>query len=94
LDIADAYTPRVVELLQTVFARQGVPVRLRFLPESLAVAAALAAEATWTLLQRAGEPPLTRYVVRQLARPSRLDITPAQRQLGYAPRWTIHDGPL
>ena len=94
LDIADAFTPTVAELLRTVFDRQGVPVTLRFVPESLAYSAAVLGEVAWRVLQRRDDPPLTRYVVRQLARPSVLDIGPAVRQLGYAPRWDCRTGPL
>ena len=93
-DIADVETPTVAELLHTVFDRQREPVRLRFIPEPAATIAALASEVVWHLLRRQNEPPLTRYVVRQLARPSVLDIAPAQRALGYAPRWDFRTGPL
>jgi nucleoside-diphosphate-sugar epimerase len=93
-DIADAHAPRVAELLRTVFARQAEPVRLRFVPEPMALGVAVVSEAVWQLFRRSGEPPLTRYVVRQLARPSVLDIRPAQRLLDYAPRCDYRTGPL
>jgi nucleoside-diphosphate-sugar epimerase len=94
LDVADADTPRVDELLRTLLERYGERVQLRFVPEAAAHALALGSEALWTLLRRSDDPPLTRYVVRQLARPSVLDIGPAREQLGYLPRWTYRDGPL
>jgi len=93
-DIADAVVPTVDDLLRTICARYGKPVRLHYLPASLATAAAHLSEATWTVLRRAGEPPFTRYVVRQLASPSVLDIEPARRLLGYAPAWHFRNGPL
>lgn len=94
LDIADAHAPSVHDLLHTIFDRHGLVVRLRFVPEALALAAATASELAWRLLRRTDDPPLTRYVVRQLARPRVLDIAPARRAIAYAPRWTVHDGPL
>jgi 2-alkyl-3-oxoalkanoate reductase len=93
-DVADAVVPSVDALLRTICARYRVPVRLHYLPASLATAAAHLSEAAWTVLRRSGEPPLTRYVVRQLATPSVLDIEPARRLLGYTPRWSYLDGPL
>ncbi len=94
LDVADADAPRVDDLLRTLFERYGVSARLRFVPEPVAHAIALGSELLWRLLGRADDPPLTRYVVRQLAQPSVLDIAPARELLGYAPRWTYRDGPL
>lgn len=93
-DIADAVVPTVNDLLRTITGRYGVPVQLRYLPTSLSHAAGALCESTWSLLRLAGEPPLTRYVVRQLAQPSRLDIAPAIAHLGYAPVWSYLDGPL
>lgn len=94
LDVADAHVPTVGDLLRTVFDRKGVDVRLQFVPAPIAFAAACASELAWRLLQRTDDPPLTRYVVRQLARPSVLDIAPARAAIGYVPRWSVHDGPL
>ncbi len=93
-DIADAVVPTVDELLRTITARYGVPVRLRYLPAPLASAAGVLCESAWSVFRLAGEPPLTRYVVRQLAQPSRLDIEPAKAMLGYVPVWSYRDGPL
>lgn len=56
---------------------------------ALALAGAL--EAVYTLLP-GREPPLTRYTVRMLAQDATLDITAAQRDLGYAPRVSVEEG--
>lgn len=93
-DIADAVVPTVDELLRTITARYGVPVRLRYVPEPLALAAGALCESVWSVMRLPGEPALTRYVVRQLARPSVLDIAPALTVLRYTPRWSYRDGPL
>ena len=93
-DIADAVVPSVDELLRTITARYGVRAQMHYLPAWLAHGGAWLCEATWTGLRLSGDPPLTRYVVRQLAQPSVLDIAPAQQWLRYAPTWTLHTGPL
>ncbi len=93
-NVADAESPTVHDLLRTMFARHHVPVRLSFMPRAFAWRAAQATELAWRMLRQGGEPPLTRYVVQNLADEFRLDITRARDQLGYAPTWTYRDGPL
>ncbi len=93
-DIADRETPAIRDLLETMFARHGEAVRISPVPRAAAWVAASAFEATWTLLRRATDPPLTRYLVQSLADPFTLDIEPAQRQLGYEPTHNFRDGPL
>lgn len=93
-DIADAIAPTVHELLTTMFARYDEPVSITYVPRPLAYAAAVSVEAAWTLLQRRSDPPLTRYVVQNLADAFPLDIEAAMRELHYAPRYTYLDGPL
>ena len=93
-NIADAAPTSVDTLLRTMFARRGMPVRLRYLPRALALAAASVTEAAWSLSGRRDDPPLTRYAVRSLADGCVLEIGRARRELGYAPWWTVADGPL
>lgn len=93
-NIADAHAPTVDALLRTAFARRQEPVRLHYLPRAIAWPAAALVEHAWRVTGRAGEPPLTRYAVESLAEPRMLDITRAQRELGYSPRWSIEDGPV
>jgi len=49
-------------------------------------------EMTHTLLGLKGEPRLTRYAVSLLAKSMTLDISAAQRDLGYAPRVSVDEG--
>ena len=42
----------------------------------------------WSWLPLPGEPPLTRFVVEQLATPHWYDMSPARRDFGYQP--TVH----
>lgn len=93
-NVADAEPQSVDQLLRTVFARKGIVVRLRYVPKPIAWAAAGSVEGLWRVLGRGGEPPLTRYAVHALADDCVLDISRARRELGYAPRWSVSDGPL
>ena len=49
-------------------------------------------EVLWRLLPLAGEPPMTRFVARELATDHWFDIRAARRDLGYAPRVTMAEG--
>ena len=93
-NVSDADTVTVGALLRTVLARIGVSARLVHLPRAVAWGAASLLERVW--LERKGRrgPPLTRYVVGQLADEHTLDITRARTMLGYVPTYTYRDGPL
>jgi len=93
-NVADAEALAVESLLSTVFARKGIAVRLKFVPKSVAWSAARVVEGAWLALGREDEPPLTRYAVHALADDCVLDISRLRRELGYAPRWSVADGPL
>lgn len=51
-------------------------------------------ETVYRLLGRTAEPPMTRFVARQLATAHWFDISAAKRDLGYQPRISIDDGML
>lgn len=55
------------------------------IPLPLGRALGAAAEAAWSALRLAGEPPLTRFVAAQLARSHTYSLEPARRDLGYEP---------
>ena len=61
---------------------------------SLGAATALGAscEALWHLLPVHGEPPMTRFVAKELALDHWFDISAARRELGYAPRVSMAAG--
>jgi nucleoside-diphosphate-sugar epimerase len=54
--------------------------------EGAAYAAGATLELLWTLLRLRGEPPMTRFVARQLAHSHTYDLGPAQRDFGYRER--------
>ena len=87
--------PRPVrELVDGILAAGGMgPVRVT-VPRPVAVAAGAAVETVWRGLGLAsargwiadpGEPPMTRFLARQLATEHWFDISAARRDLGYAP---------
>jgi nucleoside-diphosphate-sugar epimerase len=63
-------------------------------PRRAAWKAATLCEWLWRTGRVKQPPPLTRYVVAQLADEHTVDITRAREQLGYTPRWSYRDGPL
>ena len=93
-NVSDADTVSVDALLRTVLARSGVAVRLVPIPRAVAWGAATLLEHVWPIAEGRRGPPLTRYVVGQLADEHTLDITRARTVLGYVPMWTHRDGPL
>ncbi len=67
------------------------PVRRR-VPLAVAHAVGAALEATWTLLRRCDEPPMTRFLAAQLGTSHYFDITAARRDLRYEPKVTMAQG--
>ncbi|MFP6854973.1 MAG: 3-beta hydroxysteroid dehydrogenase, partial [Opitutales bacterium] len=49
-------------------------------------------ECAWIMLRLGGEPPMTRFVAKQLAEDHWFDISAAQRDLGYEPIISMQDG--
>ena len=49
-------------------------------------------EALWTVLPLKGEPPMTRFVAKQLAGSHSYSIAAAQRDFGYEPLISMEEG--
>jgi nucleoside-diphosphate-sugar epimerase len=49
-------------------------------------------EAAWALLRRDDDPPMTRFLARQLATAHHFDISAALRDLAWEPRVTLDEG--
>ncbi|NMO93025.1 NAD-dependent epimerase/dehydratase family protein [Actinomycetospora sp. TBRC 11914] len=91
--------PRPVrELVNGIVVAGGLePVR-GTVPVGVAVAAGAAVESVWRVLDRVpflgdvGDPPMTRFLARQLATAHWFDISAARRDLGYEPRVSLDEG--
>lgn len=68
------------------------PLPSRRVPLGTAYALGAACEATWAILRRADEPPMTRFIAAELAKDHWFNITAARRDLGYGPRISMAAG--
>jgi nucleoside-diphosphate-sugar epimerase len=85
--------PRPIrELIDGILGAGGLPPVTATVPRPVAVAAGAAVEALWTLLRRDDDPPMTRFLARQLATAHWFDIGAARRDLGYVPRVPLEEG--
>ncbi len=64
----------------------------RTVPPALAFAAGAACETIYGALRREEEPPMTRFLARELATAHWFNIDAARRDLGYRPAVSIEDG--
>jgi nucleoside-diphosphate-sugar epimerase len=76
------------ELLRGV----GLPAVTRRVSVGAAYRAGAVLEALWRVLPLRGEPPMTRFVAKELATDHWFPIDAARRDLGYAPRVTMAAG--
>ena len=76
------------ELLRGV----GLPAITKHVPLPLAYAAGGVLEALWRVLPLKGEPPMTRFVAKEMATDHWFDISDARRDLAYHPLVTMADG--
>jgi nucleoside-diphosphate-sugar epimerase len=79
-------------LVAGILAAAGAPPVTRSVPAWLAVAVGAAAEAAWAILPLRGEPPMTRFVARELATSHWFDLSAARRDLGWEPRVSTEEG--
>jgi 2-alkyl-3-oxoalkanoate reductase len=70
----------------------GWPLATKRVPPGAAFAAGAACELLWRLLPLGGEPPMTRFVAKELALDHWFDISAARRDLGYRPRVSMAEG--
>jgi len=76
------------ELLRGV----GLPEVRSHVPLPVAYGAGGVLEALWRVLPLKGEPPMTRFVAKEMATDHWFDISAARRDLGYEARMTLADG--
>jgi nucleoside-diphosphate-sugar epimerase len=90
--ISNGEPKTVREVVNGLLRADGAPEVDKSLPFGAAYAIGAACEAAWTLLPLRGEPPMTRFLAEQLSTTHWYDMAPAQRDFGYRPRVSFHDG--
>jgi nucleoside-diphosphate-sugar epimerase len=77
--------------LNQVLKGLGHPPLTQKIPLPLAYTAGGLAELTWKVLQRSGEPPITRFVAVELAKDHYFDLAAAERDLGFHPAYSMEE---
>jgi nucleoside-diphosphate-sugar epimerase len=80
------------EFITAMLGTQGVEIPDKSVPPGVARAAAATAERLWRLLRRGGAPPLTRFAVWISSQECTIDISRAERELGYSPVTSREEG--
>ena len=80
------------DFVNRVLAAADLPPVTRSVPVGLAYAAGAALEGVYRLLRLRGEPPMTRFVARQLSTAHWFDLSAARRDLGYSPAVSTEEG--
>jgi nucleoside-diphosphate-sugar epimerase len=80
------------DLVNKILAAGGLPPVTRTVPLPLAEAAAALCEAAYRAAGASTEPPLTRFVVRELATAHWFNLDAARRDLGYRPAVSTAEG--
>jgi len=80
------------EFVSRLLETQGVDPPTRSVPTPVATVAANVAERLWRVLRRSGAPPLTRFTVWVSSQECTIDISRAERELGYRPVKSREEG--
>jgi nucleoside-diphosphate-sugar epimerase len=80
------------DMINRILAAADMPPVTRSISPQLAYIAGCICEALWGLFQLGGEPPMTRFVAKELATAHWFDISAARRDLGYTPEISIDEG--
>ncbi|MCA9243701.1 MAG: NAD-dependent epimerase/dehydratase family protein [Phycisphaerales bacterium] len=83
---------RLWNLIDQIIACADLPPIRKSISFSAATRIGGLLEGVYRLLRLPGEPPMTRFVARELATSHFFDISAAKRELGYEPRVTIAEG--
>jgi nucleoside-diphosphate-sugar epimerase len=82
----------VWELVNRILVAAALPPVERTVPVWAALGAGVALEGLYRAFGSAAEPPMTRFLARELATAHWFDLTAARRDLGYEPRVSIDEG--
>jgi len=80
------------EMVNHILAAAGLPPETRSIPPQLAYTAGAICEGLWKLLRLSGEPPMTRFVAKELSTAHWFNINAARSDLGYVPQVSIAEG--
>ena len=80
------------DFVTAMVGTQGVEIPDKSVPAPVASTAAKVSEALWRRLRRPGNPPLTRFAVWVSSQECTIDISRAERELGYRPVTTREEG--
>ncbi len=80
------------QMIDDLLAAGGLPPTEKRVSLGTALVAGTLIEWAWRLLPLQGDPPMTRFLARQLATAHWYDISAAQRDLGYTPKVSIEEG--
>jgi nucleoside-diphosphate-sugar epimerase len=80
------------EMVDRILAAAGLPPVTGTISPKAAYGIGAVCEQLWKLLPLKGEPPMTRFVARELSTAHWFDISAARRDLGYQPEITIEEG--
>ncbi len=80
------------EMVDRILAAAGLPpVNRRISPRTASVAGVLC-ELLWSIFRLPGEPPMTRFVARELSTAHWFDLAAARRDLAYQPTISLEEG--
>jgi nucleoside-diphosphate-sugar epimerase len=82
----------VWDLVDRILKAGGLPPVTRRVPFWLAYSAGWALENAYALFRPDAEPPMTRFLARELATAHWFDLSAARRDLGYVPRVSLEEG--
>ncbi|MFO0878584.1 MAG: NAD-dependent epimerase/dehydratase family protein, partial [Gemmataceae bacterium] len=80
------------DLVNRILAAGGLPPVDRSIPGGVAYAVGGLLEAIYALVAPDSEPPMTRFLARELATSHWFDLSAARRDLGYAPKVSLDEG--
>lgn len=80
------------DMLDDILAAAGIKPIQKTLPAGLVYGVGALLEAVYTLLRKTDEPPMTRFVAKELATAHWFNISAAKTDLGYQPQRTVQQG--
>jgi nucleoside-diphosphate-sugar epimerase len=80
------------DLINRILDAAGLPPVTRSVPVSVAYALGALCEAAYSALRKQSEPPMTRFLAKELSTAHWFDIAAARRDLGYQPAVSVDEG--